>query len=446
MRGAIAIDLGATSARFAAGTLRDGVIRFEVIEQTPHAPIQNAGRLEWDLGALLSICRRAVDYARVNFESSTIGIDSWGVDIGFVSDAGEVLEPPVCYRDLSHERAFAELAPYRERLYALTGIQHQPFNTICQLRARANENPAQVGKLWMNLPDLLGFLLAGRTHHELTEASTTQLLGLDKLWCDEAFDIVGWPTPQLQPSAPGRILGEIAPGVSLATVGSHDTASAVAGFGPLSLSTMFANVGTWSLVGCLMPTALPTREAEQAAFTNERAIDGSVRFLKNIPGFYVINRLHEELNVAEPVPKWLEGMAEVDERIDLLNPGLFNPASMLDACRQLAGRAPKSNAEWAGLALSSLTRTIAQQPAIIGALTGREIKSIRVGGGGSQSPTFCQSLANESGLTVVSGPSEVTVLGNLGEQLLASGMIHDRRELEAVLEKSAGSVTFTPNR
>jgi len=442
---AVAIDFGATSGRFALGTLSDGAISFGVIEQIPHEAVERNGRLEWDLERLMGLCRRAVDYA-VSAGAKTVGIDSWGVDHGFLDESGELIGIPVCYRDLSHLAALESLAPVRDRLYALTGIQHQPFNTICQLVARRTEDPSlpERAKDWMVLPDLLAYLLSGERNHELTQASTTQLLGLDGKWSREAFEIAGWPVPSREPRQPGQLGGEVAPGIRIANVGSHDTASAVAGFGDLRDDQIFINVGTWSLIGCVIDEPIATLQAEAANFTNERTVDGRVRLLKNVPGFYVINRIHSELGVTESVPEWLGSAVMGDASVDLLHPAFFNPDSMVETCSDLAGVTPQSHAEWAGFALQSLTGTLAKLPAQLGAMTGREFKSIRVGGGGSQSEVFCRTLAAASGLPVLAGPAEATVLGNLGMQFLANGDLGSFTEMFAAISASSNVRTYLP--
>jgi rhamnulokinase len=437
MAQAIAIDLGATSGRFAHGRFEDGLITFEVVEQIPNVPIPRFGHLVWDIDALLALCRRAADYAG-SVGATTIGIDGWGVDHGFLNANGELIMPPICYRDRSHDAVLAELAPFQQRLYELTGIQKQPFNTICQLIARRNEDPTLPRRAadWMVLPDLLGYLLTGERHHELTEASTTQLLGLDGQWAAEAFEIAGWPMPERAPSPSGTLGREVVPGVRLAHVGSHDTASAVAGFGALGDDQIFLNVGTWSLIGCVVEEPLASAQAASMNFTNERTVDGRVRLLKNVPGFYVVNRIHEELGVQASVPEWLAAGEPGAGAVDLLDEEFFNPESMVETCVRLAGYRPESEAEWAGFAIRNLTETLARLPGELTALTGREFRSIRVGGGGSQSEVFCRSLAESSGLPVLAGPAEATVLGNLAVQFLASGDIGTMGEMYQVISDS----------
>jgi rhamnulokinase len=440
---AVAVDLGATSGRIALGELQEGRISFEIVEQMPHEPVSRNGRLQWDFRKIFGLCKRAVALAKER-GALTVGIDAWGVDHGFLSPDGGI-SALVCYRDTSHLKEFVKLAPHRRRLYELTGIQHQPFNTICQLAARKAENSEIVKAQWMILPDLLGYLLGDEAHCDLTEASTTQLMGLDGTWCAEAFDLIGWPVPSLQPSLPGDLGREVARGVRVARVGSHDTASAVAGFGALEPDEIFLNVGTWILGGCLLDAPLATVQAEDLGFSNERAADGRVRFLKNIPGFYFINRLHEELGVSVPVPEWLASAEAFDEPVDLFNEAFFNPPSMVGICRELCGSLPSSDASWAGFALASVWEAICKARAELEGLTGRKFGAWRVGGGGSMSKAFCRGLANRSKLVVRAGPAEATVMGNLGTQFLAQGELADWDAAYAAIKRSADVRTCNPD-
>ena len=253
----------------------------------------------------------------------------------------------------------------------------------------------------------------------LTMASTTQLMGLNGQWSEELFKLVGWPVPEMPPTLPGRVATSLAPSVHLTHVGSHDTASAIYGLGPMPNNAMYLNLGTWSLAGVLLDNPIATPEAEAAGFTNERAVDGRVRFYKNIPGFYVLNRLHDELEIEAPVPQWIEYAEDVDDRIDLMHPDLYNPPSMPQAVMKLCGWEQATEGAWAGLALHSLTKTIAAQIPPLVKITGRPIDTIRVSGGGSRSETLCRSLARATGCKVVAGPVEATVVGNLAMSLLA---------------------------
>lgn len=432
------MDLGATSARFAAGWLEDGRIVSEVIQQRAHAPIDRGGRLEWDFDLLMNLAADAVLYASDNFTEATFGIDAWGVDHGFIDNTG-ALQTPVAYRDVSHQAAFERLAAHQGDLYAWTGIQHQPFNTLYQLAARTHDQPSLIGADWLLTPDLIGYGLTRYRHTELTMASTTQLLGLDDSWCPEAFELIGWPVPERAPQRPGFVIGECQ-GVRCVSVGSHDTASAVLGLGKLSEDQAFLNVGTWSLLGTVVDFPI----LSDPGFTNERTVDGRVRYLANIPGFYVINRIHEELDVKASVPEWLAAAAQIRTAANLLRPEFFNPPRMMDAFVAQGIEPPDDDREWAGLALNSLIQTTVSQLRRLETQTGRRFVEIRLSGGGSQSRPFAQALADASGRDVVGGPVESTVLGNLAMQFFGQGAFFDMDELRETVSASFSTVRYSP--
>jgi sugar (pentulose or hexulose) kinase len=442
--GAVAVDLGASSCRFARGDIRYGVLSYEIVERIQHAPAEVDGRLTWDIERLIDFCRRAVQYAESEFKQATVGIDTWGVDFGLIDKDGALVAPVVAYRDQSHVDQSEALAQHRSRLYQHTGCQHQPFNTLYQLAARRKEDPYLPERsTFLLLPDLLGCFLSGVRGYELTHASTTQLMGLDGGWCEEAFDLIGWPVPESPPDRPGRDVGRCGQAVQLVKVAGHDTASAVCGLGTLE-GACYLNIGTWSLLGVLRDEPLATPETEAGNWTNERAHDGRVRFQKNIPGMYVINRLHEELKLGGSVAEWIESLPERQtETFDYMAPELFNPPCMREACARLLGCEPRCAEEWGLVAFNSMVEATGRQPAELASLTGEKFSTLRISGGASASQRLCQALADASGLTVLSGPQEATLLGNLGMQFVASGEVA-LSSLAKLIDNSVRLVRYEP--
>lgn len=414
MKGAVALDFGATSARFATGRIEGERLVYEVIEQVHHNPIEIEGRLHWDWELLTDLADRALTYASTHFDMATLSVDTWGVDHGFVRPDGTLLRPPVCYREPSHEVAFAYLEPERPHLYALTGIQHQPFNTVVQLMARSRDLPEAKECALRFLPDLIldHLLDSPGTETELTMASTSQLLGLDGRWSAETFAVADWPVPLVQPSIPGLVRGTVG-SVDLMSVGSHDTASAIVGVGPMEGDQAYLSIGTWGLLGCLLPEPLLVDHS----FTNERAVDGQIRYLTNIPGFYVVNRVYEEGVTRLSLPEWLTRWESPPAIANLSDSAFFNPSSMRAALAKNAGWSPEVETEWAGLALASLVSTIRDRLFQLEGATGKAFESLRVVGGGSASAAFCSALASVCERPVIAGPVEATLLGNLAGQL-----------------------------
>ena len=66
---------------------------------------------------------------------ASVGVDTWGVDFGLLDARGRLLANPVHYRDRRTEGmpdlAFAVVP--RDEIYAATGIQFMPINTLYQL-------------------------------------------------------------------------------------------------------------------------------------------------------------------------------------------------------------------------------------------------------------------------------------------------------------------------
>jgi rhamnulokinase len=207
---------------------------------------------------------------------------------------------------------------------------------------------------------------------------------------------------------------------------------------------MYVNVGTWSLAMFVIEQPIATEVAEAANFTNERMVDGRVRLLKNIPGFYVLNRLHEELKVPVSMPDWIRSKIDTGVTIDLFDPVFFNPVSMVDACSTMLGKMPACAKEWAGIAINSLAKAIASQPEEAAKLGVRPPRGIRIGGGGSQSAELCQAIADASQLPVVAGPVEATVLGNLAVQFQAAGFFQSQQEMSAAVACSTAMTEYKP--
>ena len=268
-------------------------------------------------------------------------------------------------------------------------------------------------------------------------------MGLDGRWSEEAFALLGAEPPDRQPEPSGDVVG-MAEGARLVSVASHDTASAVLGVGELAADDAYLNVGTWALLGVVLDAPSVGTEAEQGGWTNEWGHDGRIRFLKNIPGFYVLNRIHDELGVAGSIGEWLERRDKsFAGRFDPQDASLYNPASMPEACSRLMGFPPKGSEQWAQAALGSLVDCISADVPRLASASGRAVRRLRVVGGGSRSNSFCQALADRSGLVVVSGPDEATVLGNLALQFAAVGHV-PFDQIGALVQRSVETREFQP--
>lgn len=465
----VAIDLGAGSGRALLGRADDAGLSLREVHRFTYGPRPSAGRLRWDMAALHDGLTAGLAAARAAARAagqrvSSVGVDAWGVDYGLIDAAGRLVEEPIAYRDPRTDgvmEAVAARVP-RAEIFRRTGIQFLPFNTLYQLVAHVRDGlPADAAGVLL-MPDLCHLFLCGSRCGEYTDASTTQLLdAATRQWDDALFARLGLPRA-LMPALvdPGTDLGPLRPALQAGADGppirvvapaTHDTASAVVGT-PLAPGWAYISSGTWSLVGVERRAPLRTAEAEAANFTNEGGAGGTIRFLKNVMGLWVLEGCRREWGGAAPdIDALVAGAAALPGpvgAIDVDDLGLLHPASMLAAIRaQLTAtgqRVPDAPIEMARVVFDSLALGYARVVAAIERLTGEPIAGIHVVGGGSRNAYLNQATADATGKPVLAGPVEATAAGNIIVQAVAAGSFASIAEGRAALARGLELTRFEP--
>ncbi|MEV6942539.1 rhamnulokinase family protein [Streptomyces sp. NPDC051172] len=408
----------------------------------PNRPVRVPEGLRWDI---LSLYGGVLDGLKAAGQVDSVGIDSWAVDYGLLDADGALLGSPVHYRD-SRTEGIAEkvwASVPAEQLYAATGLQYAPFNTLYQLvAARETAQLAHAGRLLL-IPDLMSYWLTGEQGTELTNASTTQLIDpRTREWSHEVASRLGVDlglfAPLRQPGDPAGVLRPdvleetgLAGPVPVTTVGSHDTASAVAAVPATGERFAYICTGTWSLAGLELEAPVLSEESRAANFTNELGLDGTVRYLRNIMGLWLLQEcvrawgepeLGELLQAAAKVPT-LRSVVDAGDAA-FLAPGRM-PERIAEACRVSGQPVPESPAEITRCILDSLA--LAHRRAIEDAqrLAGHPVDIVHVVGGGTRNTLLCQLTADACGLPVVAGPTEAAALGNVLVQARAHGLVGD---------------------
>jgi rhamnulokinase len=233
--------------------------------------------------------------------------------------------------------------------------------------------------------------------------------------------------PEIVPAgtAIGSIRAELGIDATLVLPATHDTGSAIAG-APLRDGWAYISSGTWSLVGVEREDVLINREVAHYNFTNEGGVFGTVRFLKNVMGLWILESCRKEWQV--DYDELLAEVATINVYPALIfpdDPRFFNPSSMLEAiATQLAEtdqEMPANAAAVAKVILDSLAFRYASVLRTIETLTNRKIEGVQIIGGGSQNNYLNQATANATGLPVSAGPIEATVIGNVLVQSIAAG-------------------------
>src|SRR5450432_389097 len=304
----LAFDLGAESGRAVLGTLADGKLTLEEKHRFANPQGRINGRLVWNLVSqweeLKTGLKKTAGDVRGSGGLAGIGVDTWGVEGGFVARSGEVLASPIAYRDSftegMMEKAFAIVS--REKMYQQTGLQFMRLNTLFQLLAM-KEHHSQIlatAQTMLFMPDLFNYLFSGVRKSEQSITSTSQMYDpRKKTWALGMLAELGLPTNFLAEIVPsGTVLGPILPDVAaecgidampVIAPGCHDTASAVAAVPAEGGDDWcYISSGTWSLMGVEIDESILSGKALQYNYTNEIGIGGKVRFLKNIMGLWLV--------------------------------------------------------------------------------------------------------------------------------------------------------------
>jgi rhamnulokinase len=455
----VAIDLGASGGRVALGWLSQGKLEVEILHRFPNGAVPIRACLHWDIVGLwrevLHGLRLAAARGREMMKPvASIGVDSWAVDFALLDGRDEILSGVRSYRDrrtdgvmnqVLETNSLAELP--RAEIYGATGLQFLPFNTLYQLLAIQRDNPEQLerARSLLLIPDLLHFWLTGRKVCERTNASTTQFYNpSSRGWARDLLERVGLPhhfLPEIVDA--GSVIGALEPalaadlgllGTVVVAVGTHDTASAVAAAPLTTPQSAYISSGTWSLVGLETGGAVLNIAALEANLTNEAGVHSTNRLLKNVMGLWILQECRRAWGFADGSdPEWTDLYQEAREsatsaRIDpddarYLAPGLDMPMRIAAHCDELGQKTPQSRGETVRLILESLASRYGVVLRELEAASGVQVDVLHIIGGGSQIALLNELTSSATGLPVIAGPVDATLIGNLLVQLGALGEI-----------------------
>lgn len=467
-----AFDLGAGSGRAFLGTVTADAIALEEAHRFQYAPRHADGHLRWDMPRLFDGLAEGLRRTGARAQAAappltSVGVDTWGVDYGLVDEEGRLLADPCSYRDPRTDgvmdEVFARLS--REAIFAVTGLQFLPINTLYQLVAQAREGwPARAARLLM-MPDLCHHWLCGSLVGEVTNASTTQLLDArTRQWSDALLTALDLPArlmpdlvnagADLGPLRPAHAHLVSSPGLHVVAPATHDTASAFAGT-PLQPGWACISSGTWSLVGVERDRPLIAPEVAAANFTNEAGVSGTVRFLKNVMGLWILESCRREWAAggrAIDLDALLAASAALADQPGFIDPDaacFFHPESMTRAVRaRLAATGQRTSDDPATLTrviLDSLACRYATVVAELEAVTGEPIAGLHIVGGGSRNDYLNQATADACERPVLAGPVEATAAGNVLVQGIAAGALADLADGRRRLAASTSLRRFDPH-
>lgn len=468
----LAFDIGATSGRAVISVFEDGQFEMKEVHRFPNAIMELHGKFYWNIYKIYESLKEALCIcAKEGIAIDSIGIDTWGVDFGYIGKDGSLLGLPRAYRDpytFGAPEAFFEKVP-AEEVYGLTGIQFMNFNSLFQIYRAKEEQfaPLEAAEDILFIPDLLAYLLTGSKVCEYTEASTSQFLNPKTKQIEASLLEAAGVSPSLvRPLVmPGTKIGELTDALASETgvgkipviaVASHDTASAVAAVPAENSRFAYLSSGTWSLMGIETEDPIITEESYKNNFTNEGGIEGTTRFLKNITGMWLLEECRKEWDKIGRVYSYPEivSMAKAAEGFSAIvnpdDPRFAAPLSMtkaiVDYCNEHGSVPPATDAEFIRCIFRSLAVRYKDVLELLKGMASFEIDKLHVIGGGSKNDLLNQMTADEIGIPVVAGPSEATAIGNCLVQAKAAGLVKDRWAMRRIIAEAFPPQVFYPQK
>lgn len=471
-RNFLAFDLGAESGRAVLGTLEDGQLALQEKHRFANPTGRMNGHLHWNLLAQWEELKTGLKNVAGGPPLSGIGVDTWGVDYGLLGRVGNVLGNPYHYRDARTDgmmdRVFAKVP--REQIFEATGIQFMQLNTLYQLAAmrEANSQALEVAETLLFMPDLFNFLFTGLRKTEFSIATTSQMYDPRKRdWARPMLEQLGIPTRILPDIvASGTIIGPLSKDVAdecgvgpipVIAPACHDTASAVAAVpveGGGDGDWCYISSGTWSLMGVELAEPVINEKSLRYNYTNEGGVGGTIRFLKNIMGLWLVQECrrhfkkegyehtYAELTQMAGRAKGLAALIDPDHA-PFLSPGEM-PLKIDRFCEMTRQPRPSNRGDYVRTCLDSLALTYRRTLDGLEDILGRRINTIHIVGGGTQNELLNQMTADACNRLVLAGPVEATAIGNILVQAMATGDVKSLADARAIVRNSFDVKRYEP--
>ena len=470
-RNLLAFDLGAESGRALLGRFDGNRLTLEEKHRFANPNGRLNGHLQWNFLAQweeLKVGLRKTAAAETSIDA--IGVDTWGVDFGFLDRNGDLLANPFMYRDGQTagmlDKAFAKVP--RERIFEATGVQFMQINSLYQLMAMAERKSSilDAAQTLLFVPDLFNYFFTGERAAEFSIATTSQMYDPRKrAWATDMLTALCVPThflPKIVPS--GTRLGDLRTDIAsecgtkssvpVIAPGCHDTASAVAAVPATGDDWCYISSGTWSLMGVEIPSPIINERSLALNYTNEGGVSGDIRFLKNIMGLWLVQECRRQwlkdghdynyahLTQMATAAKPFAAVIDPDHA-PFIAPGQM-PDKIAAFCRKTGQTAPASPGETVRTCLESLALTYRKTIEGLEDVLGRRIAVIHIVGGGTQNELLNQMTADACNRPVVAGPVEATAIGNMLVTAIALGDIKNLGEGRAIVKASFDVKRYEP--
>jgi len=463
-----ACHLAAENGRVMLGCLYEDKLTVSEVRRFPNQPIQDKDGLKWDVPQLYQeIIAGLRDIGNYEEAVESVSCTSWPWDYLLFAGDGSLITPSYHFGDRRSAAGMQKVLSKipAEELYAETGLQPNPANSLFRLAA---EKPRRLNSAAHVLPvaDGFNFLLGSVARVEMSLASSSQLYNpATQAWSDRLINALDLPAKIFAPLVPaGTVLGtlrhEIAEKTALEDARvvascSNEMAASLAGLpiGP-GETWAFLQPGPRTVIGTEVAAPLINESVRQLNFSNEIGQAGAVRFSKQIAGLWILEECRRF---------WKEKDREIDDALlahlagssdpfaSLINPEdpRFGtpgemPLKIQAFCRETGQLAPRKPGPVIRCVLESLAllcrRTLRQMEQT----AGTNITHLYLLGA-SPNDLLNRFITNAVHCSVAVAPPDVSSIGNVVLQALAQGHLRSPEHAREVLRNSFKPEILVPH-
>ncbi len=464
----VACDLGAERGRIALGNLQNGRLRVSDIRRFSNEPTREGDELLWDIPSLYQHLIEGLTEVGRSYESvNGISCSSWGHDYMLFDSSGSLISPtfaqPTPRARASMDDVLARVTC--ETIFDETGYPPSVQSTLFQLGAEKSRRLSKADRL-LPVADGFNYLLSGEARVEASIASTTQLFNpFQRTWSKRLVGALKLPSRIFPPVVDsGTILGplrkDLASQTKLEDVNilsscSHELASTIVGL-PASdeENWAFLKPGSWSLMGVELPHPIINATARELDFANEAGYGGTVRFMKQTAGLWLLEECRRAwvgterdldasvmMHLAAQSPPFESLINPLDMRFQ--TPGDM-PLKVKEFCKETGQTVPRKPGAVIRCVLESIALYYRKTLRELEEVTERRIQRLYLLGGGSN-PLFNSFITNALQVPVVIVPEEVTVIGNMLVQGIALKHIESLEHARQIVRDSLKFETLHPH-
>jgi sugar (pentulose or hexulose) kinase len=310
------------------------------------------------------------------------------------------------------------------------------------------------------IPSLMGYYLTGNIYCDTSQASPTLLLDPVKMkWNRDLLSLCNLPDilPPLNYS--GEILGKIdnkkfgltGQDISVVTVPGHDSAVVTLCIPNNKQENAYISSGTWSVIGVNRKSAVLVDEAFENGFTNQLIWNDDIMFVKTFNGLFTLQECQKEWSAESTAETYEELIKKAEKedfnsRIDPEDTSFLTAENMtqkiIEYCKKTNQAVPVNHQQIFIAIINGIAEKYKEATAVVERLCNQRINNILMVGGGAKNQFKCQRTADVMGKTVIAGPYEAAVIGNMVAQLVSIGEIKNEKEADELILRSFEQIVY----